>query len=89
MKGGSQMNLHNHFPQIWQFACDPNSGRTGHTEILFGCRKWVRDARKLSGTQYTIRNWENLYHRGLKLSSRLVILQNHWQLLWQKPVDTK
>lgn len=67
---GSQQNLVDSFPTILQAGYSVSLAR-GNPGLHYGCRAWARDVQEHCGTRSTIPRWENLYRRGLKLSSRL------------------
>lgn len=62
------------FPSVYLYTS------TKPTGLAYGCRKWVRDVLALSGTQYTVRNWQKLCSRGRKLNIRLATYSKRSQL---------
>ena len=87
---GSRMSLLETFPLVLAGVSKDNLGSEGRERRLrYGCRDWVRDVQGLFGTASTTRNWQNLFRRGRRLSSRMVALSKLSSSHLPKPLATK
>src|SRR6267154_739741 len=86
---GSALILLKTFPEAYRAVLRSNTSYLGTgkailPDVVYGCRKWVRDVHALCGTQYTIRNLHILYRRGRKLNSRMVMCWKRYLSLMPK-----
>lgn len=66
---GSRMISEEDYQKVFLFA-SKNSSIPWHDSLAYGCHRWVQDVQGLCGTAYTIKRWQSLCRRGLKLSIR-------------------
>ena len=85
---GSQTSLLQTFPLLLHGASKDNLGNDVRG-LRYGCRDWVRDVHAHCGIASTARNWQKLYRRGRRLSSRMVALSKLSSFPLPKPLATK
>lgn len=73
---GSAKILLKLFPEAYRADYRNNSDKALPKWLVYACRKWASDVRKLSGTRYTIRNVEKLSRRGRRLNS---LTDTYWK----------
>lgn len=85
---GSRTGLLQTFPLVLHGASKDNLGK-GARSLRYGCQDWVRDVQGLFGIASTTRNWQRLFSRGRRLSSRMVVSLKLSSSLLPKPLATK